>query len=297
MLPAHHTHLKGRFVETVWPVVGVSGEEDAGRVFHRGVVVLDLAVEQKHGYGRDQDDYPSDGYGEDGVALGSHGHGGDGVDDGEEAVQAHQHQGVNTGAGSNHYQILHHLAPSVAEWPEGEYVICGGEGDAEDDETEIGDRQVDDQQVGGTSHLLVDEHHQHDQSVPDQPEDDDDAEQHGHHDTDYLLHDSKLGLHVVRDSPVVTVGLAEGGEYVTTVSGQVEALGVTDSLPGRVRRTHCRLTSLAPPVTTDSSLLTAVRATSTLLPPHRPTRNPLPHRSSAVPLTCYLITDLYQPVD
>ena len=75
------------------------------------------------------------------------------MDDGQEAVEGHEHQRVDAGVGRHHHQVLDDLAPDVAERPVGQRVVGGRERHAEDDEQQVGHRQVDDQQVGRVSHL------------------------------------------------------------------------------------------------------------------------------------------------
>ncbi len=82
----------------------------------------------------------------------------------------------------------------------------GGEGNAEDDEEDVGNGQVQDQHVGrvahlkfeesrtlllssfgGNHHLSVERDHQYDQEVPEEPYENDEGEEDGDHDGDHLL--------------------------------------------------------------------------------------------------------------
>lgn len=229
------SHLEGRFVVSVGSVGRVVIQEDTSRVLGTGVVVGDFSVRQEDWYRAHQDDDPRDADGGDGVALGADRHGGDGVDDGQEAVETHQYQSVDTCVGRDYDQVLDHLAPQVSERPEGQDVVGGGEGHAEDDEAEVGNGEVDDEEVGGAAHLLVGGHHDHHQCVAEQSEDDDDAEEHGDYDAHYLLHDAQLGLHVVGDGAGGVSRLAEGREVFTIVGGLVDTLSVAYGF-GRRRR-------------------------------------------------------------
>lgn len=191
-------YLKSWLVVSVRSVDGIQFQEDASRVFRTGVHVFDFPVRQEDGYGGDQDDDPGDADGRDSVALRPDGHGSYRMNDGQEAVQRHQHEGVDAGVRRHHYQILHHLAPEIAERPEREYVVGGRERNAEHDETEIGDGQIDDEEVGGAAHLLVGGDDDDDESVAEQTQHDDDAEQDGHDDGDDLLHPVEFRFRFVR---------------------------------------------------------------------------------------------------
>lgn len=233
LLPRPPSHLEGRLVVSVGSVGGVVIQEDTSRVLRAGVVVGDFSVGQEDWYRAHQDDDPRDADGGDGVALGTDRHGGDGVDDGQEAIETHQYQSVDTRVSCDHDQVLDHLAPHVTEGPEGQDVVGGGEGHAEDDEAEVGNGEVDDEEVRGAAHLLVSGHHDHHQRVSEQSEDDDDAEEHGDDDADYLLHDAELRLHFVGDGAGGVARLAEGREVFTVVGRLVGTLSVADSLGRR----------------------------------------------------------------
>lgn len=149
-------------------------------MFGAGERVRDLAVSGEHGQGEQHDQHPRDHDGGRRVALGAHVDGRDRMDDGQETVQRHEHQRVDAGVGGHHDQVLDHFAPDVAERPVRQHVVDRGERHAEHDEQQVGQRQVDDQQVGGAAHLLVGHHHDHHQQVAQQSDHHDDAEQYGH---------------------------------------------------------------------------------------------------------------------
>lgn len=105
-----------------------------------------------------------------------------------EPVERHEHQRVDARVHGHHDQVLDHLAPDVAERPVRQHVVDGGERHAQHDEQQVGQRQVDDQQIGGAAHLLVGRHHDHDQQISEQAYHHDDAEQYGHGQRHDLLH-------------------------------------------------------------------------------------------------------------
>jgi len=157
-------------------------------VLGAGERVRDLAVSGEHWQREQHDEHPRDEYGGGRVALGAHVYRGDRVDDGQEPVQRHEHQGVDTCVRGNHDQVLDHFAPDVAEWPVRQHVVDGSERYTEHYEQQVGQREVDDQQVGGAPHLLVRHHHDHHQQVAQQPDHHDDAEQYGHGQRNDALH-------------------------------------------------------------------------------------------------------------
>ena len=92
------------------------------------------------------------------------------VDDGEEPVHGHEDESVDAEEVCGVDEVLDRLAPEEAEGPAlrgGEGVVDAGEGDAEDDEEEVGQRQAQDEHVGRVAHLLVGHHHSDHQQVPD----------------------------------------------------------------------------------------------------------------------------------
>ena len=92
------------------------------------------------------------------------------VDDGEEPVHGHEDESVDAEEVCGVDEVLDRLAPEEAEGPSlrgGEGVVDAGEGDAEDDEEEVGQRQAQDEHVGRVAHLLVGHHHRDHKQVPD----------------------------------------------------------------------------------------------------------------------------------
>ena len=75
--------------------------------------------------------------------------------DRQEPVDGHEDEGVDADVWRHVDEILHGLAPDQPERPVVEGVVGGGERDAEDDEEQVGHRQVEDQNVGGVAHRLV----------------------------------------------------------------------------------------------------------------------------------------------
>lgn len=236
-----YTHLEGGLVEAVGMADRIPLQEDTSRVLSAGVIVGDLPVRQEHRYRREKDDDPRDTYGEDGVAFSPHRHGGDGMHHGKKAVETHEHESIDTRESGHDDQILHHLAPGVPERPERQDVVRGRERDAEHDEAEVGDGEVDDQQVCRGPHLLVGGDDYDHQCVSEQSQDDDDPEQHRDHDADDLLHNSEFGAHIVGDRPGAISWLAERRENITIVPSLVGTLGVTQRSTGGPRRTHDEL--------------------------------------------------------
>lgn len=119
------------------------------------------------------------------------------MDDGQEPIERHEHQRVDARVRGHHDQVLDHFAPDVAERPVRQHVIDGGERHAEHDEQQVGQRQVDDQQVGGAPHLLVGHHHDHHEQVAQQPDHHDDAEQYGHGQRNDALHLQRDNVYVI----------------------------------------------------------------------------------------------------
>ena len=189
-------YLEDGFVVAVGPVDRVKFEENASGVFGGKVNVSDLAVAEEDGNRREEDDHPGDQDGGDGVPLGPDRHRSDGVHDGEETVQRHQDEGVDARVSRHEDEVLDHLAPDVAEGPERQDVIGGRERDAEHDEEEVGDGEVDDEEVGGRPHLLVGGDDDDDEGVAEKAEDDDDAEEERHDDGHDVLHED-FGLRVL----------------------------------------------------------------------------------------------------
>lgn len=89
-----------------------------------------------------------------------------------------------------HQPWTHSLPPSfppcqcqchLSEGPVGHAVLEGGEGDAEEDEGEVGGGEVEDEDVGGVAHGGVEGEDRDHQRVTHQPQQDDQREQHRDH--------------------------------------------------------------------------------------------------------------------
>ena len=118
------------------------------------------------------------------VALVAVRHRADGVYDGQVAVDGHQHEGVDAGVGGDVQSVLVDLAEDAAERPHGDGVGDGGERHAHDDEEEIGDGQVDDEDVRSVAHQPVRQHDDDDEQVAEEAEHSDETEGDGNDDTD-----------------------------------------------------------------------------------------------------------------
>lgn len=84
------------------------------------------------------------------------------MNDGQIAIKRHQNKSVDTGIGRHEDQVLNYFAPNVTKRPERQGVIRRRERHAEDDEEQIGQGQVDDEQVGSVTHLLIGSYDDHD---------------------------------------------------------------------------------------------------------------------------------------
>ena len=70
-------------------------------------------------------------------------------------ISCHEYQGVYGHIGRDIDDVLDSSAPGQTKRPEHEDVVTGRGGDADQDEQQIRHRQVQDQQIGGVSHLRV----------------------------------------------------------------------------------------------------------------------------------------------
>jgi len=82
--------------------------------------------------------------------------------------------------------VRNYHAPSSSERPDSDGVRDSSEGDTDDDEEEICERQTDDERVGRAAHLQVGNNNDDDWQVTDEAEDGDDGE----HDRDDHAYDS-----------------------------------------------------------------------------------------------------------
>ena len=80
-----------------------------------------------------------------------------------------------------------YLAPDETEWPARNDVDGGGEGDADDDEDQIGGGQPDDEDVGRVAHGLVGDDDDDHRQVADEAEQRDQTEDDRDHDANQVL--------------------------------------------------------------------------------------------------------------
>ena len=100
---------------------------------------------------------------------------------GHKPVDRHGGQREAAGIHGEVDEEVHHLAHEGAEHPALQGVDGGLEGDAEDDEEEVGHAQVEDEEVGGVvSDLAAPQQHGQHQAVADGAQQEDEGEDHGH---------------------------------------------------------------------------------------------------------------------
>ena len=146
---------------------------DAGRAELSGKRVLDDGVGQDAGDVTYQDDKPHQECDHPRVTFVTNRHGTDGMDDGQVAVQGHEHQGVDGTVSSHIDDILVDLTPDHAEWPQRHSIDGSGERDTDQDEQQVRHGQVQDQDVGGVAHLLIEDDHDEDEHVSNETQDGD----------------------------------------------------------------------------------------------------------------------------
>ena len=106
-----------------------------------------------------------------------------------EPIEAHEHEGVDAGAGRDDNEILDDLAPDIAERPVRQYEIRRRERYAEEDEEQVGHGEIDDENVGGRAHRRIRRDDHDDEAVADEAEQADYAEEDRHDDGDDSLDD------------------------------------------------------------------------------------------------------------
>ena len=111
------------------------------------------------------------------VATGSVPLGAERVDDGEEADGGDGDQRVDGHVGRHVQQVLHQLAEAVAERPRVRVELVAVEGDADEQEGDVGDGKVEQQEVGGRAHAATREDHVDDQRVAHRADDNDGGEE------------------------------------------------------------------------------------------------------------------------
>ena len=128
---------------------------------------------------RNENDDPGNSYGHQSILFRTNGNGGDGIDDGQESIEWHENQSIDTGIGRDNNQVLNHLTPSDPEGPVGEDVVCSRERDTEYNEEEIRNGQIDNEEIGGIPHLLVRGHDNHDQSISKESNNENNSKEYG----------------------------------------------------------------------------------------------------------------------
>jgi len=104
------------------------------------------------------------------------------VDDGGVAQRGDQHQRVDRHVRRHVDQVVHQTTRHVAERPAGRRLRVRRERRDHDHETHVGDRQVQQQQIGDSAHARLGHDDVDDQSVSGQSDDGDEAEQQRHDD-------------------------------------------------------------------------------------------------------------------
>lgn len=134
----------------------------------RAVVELDEVIVAQIGAGEDQRQTPDDHHGNHSVTRGAELAGTQRVTDGQVSVDRDCGQCEAAGVHGEVDEEMHHFAHEGPEHPALQGVDCSLERHTEDDEEEIGDAQVEDEEVGGVvSQLATPQQHGQDQAVPD----------------------------------------------------------------------------------------------------------------------------------
>ena len=141
-------------------------------------LVRDVLVIVQHRHVQRHYDCPE--YGDDdvSVAFGAVRHGADGVNDCEVAIDGHQDESVDAPVGRHVQGVLVDLAEYIPERPYRRGVRHGREGNAHDDEEQVGDGQVDYEDVGCVTHLSIGHHDDDDEQIPEEAEHRDKSERH-----------------------------------------------------------------------------------------------------------------------
>lgn len=166
---AHHVGLLVVLVGPLLPAEGLVADatvEEALVVGHRG----------GHGDGQ----CPDKAHAQQRVAGHPQGGGAPRVHDGHIAVHRHRHQGEDTDQHGHCEEVVDELADEGSQNPGRQSVHRSLEGDAEEQVGQVGDAQVEDEQVGGTARLprLAARQHGDHQAVAQHAECEDQAENH-----------------------------------------------------------------------------------------------------------------------
>jgi len=97
------------------------------------------------------------------------------VNDGHVADDGDEHERVDGHVGGHVDEVVHQLAAGVAERPRQREVLVGGRRRHDADEAEVGEREVEQQQVGDGAHAAVGQDHVDDEAVAAGAEQRDDA--------------------------------------------------------------------------------------------------------------------------
>ena len=173
---AHHV---GLLVALVGPLLPAEG------------LVADIPVEEAlvvgHWRGHGDGQSPDEAHAQQRVAGHPQGGGAARVHDGHVAVHRHRGQREDADQHGHGEEVVDELADEGAQHPGGQRVHRGLEGDAEEQVGQVGDAQVEDEQVGGAARLarLAARQHGDHQAVAQHAEREDQAE---HHQRDEVLH-------------------------------------------------------------------------------------------------------------
>ena len=161
-------------------------------------VVRDEHVVVQYRHVEGEHDEPEQGRRDNRIALRATRHRAEWMHHSQVAVERHQHERVDAHVRRHVQQVLVALARDAAERPDAQAVGDRREGDAHDDEEEVGDGKIDDEDVGRVAHLLVRHHHDDDEQVADDADHRDDAEDGRHDDADDVFELRVVSRHVVR---------------------------------------------------------------------------------------------------
>lgn len=147
-------------------------------------LVAGLAVEEvlvvSHRGGHGEGERPDEPHAQQRVAGNAQGRGASGVDDGHVAVHGHGREREDAHQHGDGEEVVDELADEGAQHPGGEHVDRGLEGDAEEQVGQVGDAQVEDEDVGGAAALawLAPRQHRDHQRVAQHPQGEDQTEDH-----------------------------------------------------------------------------------------------------------------------
>lgn len=130
------------------------------------VDLVDKDVEDlEHRRVADAEGHPGSDYGQQSVTVSPDEYRSDGMDDCQVAIDRHENEGVDARVCRDVYEVLVHLAPRRPEGPGRRDVAGGRERDAEHDEDEIGESEVQHEDVRHVTSLPVEEDRRYDDEV------------------------------------------------------------------------------------------------------------------------------------